>query len=143
LLDGDELREIFRTVDKSQTSHDRASRVHLAMQYAQLCRMMSEQGITVVIATISMFNEVHAWNRMHIPGYFEAYLNVPIEELRIRDPKSLYKRYDLGEVINVAGLDLAVDEPAQANFISSFDDQNDPAAIANLIFHAYLEEINK
>jgi adenylylsulfate kinase-like enzyme len=48
------------------------------MQYARLCRVLAEQGVTVVIATISLFKEVHAWNRENLPGYFEVYLKVPV-----------------------------------------------------------------
>ena len=32
-----------------------------------------------------------------------------MDELRRRDPKSIYQRYENGELINVAGLDLSVD----------------------------------
>jgi len=74
----------------------------------------------VVIATISLFQEVHQWNRQNLPGYFEIYLKVPVEELRQRDPKGIYKKYDAGEIQNVAGLDLKVDEPLKADLISAF-----------------------
>ena len=63
-----------------------------------------------------MFREVHTWNRTHLPGYFEAYLKVPIEELRRRDSKGIYSRFDAGKLKNVAGLDLNVDEPEEPDF---------------------------
>ncbi len=75
----------------------------------------------VVIATISLFREVHKWNRENIPAYFEAYLQVPIEELRKRDPKGLYSQYDAGKLTNVAGLDLKVDEPESPDWHMKFD----------------------
>ena len=37
------------------------------------------QGVDVVIATISLFHEVHTWNRAHLPGYLEILLDVPPE----------------------------------------------------------------
>ena len=43
------------------------------MQYAPLCKIISSQGITVVIATISMFEEVHYWNRANLPNYLEIF----------------------------------------------------------------------
>ena len=110
-LDGDSLREMFAIETENSQRYDRSRRLELAMQYAYLCKILSMQGFVVVIATISMFREVYAWNRIHLPNYFEVYLKVPIEELRRRDSKGIYSRFDEGELQNVAGLDLHVDEP--------------------------------
>jgi adenylylsulfate kinase-like enzyme len=115
LLDGDELRAVFGAEGVSH--HGREARLGLALQYARLCRLLAEQGLVVVIATISLFREVHAWNRANLPGYFEIYLKVPLAELRRRDPKGIYRRYDAGEIADVAGLDLDVDEPYAANLV--------------------------
>lgn len=120
MLDGDELREVFGAVAANAQNHGREGRLALAMQYAHLCRVIASQGLTVVIATISLFREVHAWNREHLPGYFEVYLKVPVEELRRRDPKGIYRRFDAGELSNVAGLDLPIDEPEAADWMAEF-----------------------
>jgi len=117
LLDGDELREVFGAVTSNSANHGRDGRLTLAMQYAHLCRVIAFQGLTVVIATISLFKEVHAWNRANLPGYFEVYLKVPLTELRRRDPKGIYRRFDAGETSNVAGLDLPIDEPENADWV--------------------------
>lgn len=121
MLDGDELREVFGAVATSAQNHGREGRLALAMQYAHLCRILAQQGLTVVIATISLFKEVHSWNRANLPGYFEVYLKVPMEELRRRDPKGIYRRFDAGELDNVAGLDLPIDEPEAADWAVEFD----------------------
>ncbi len=120
LLDGDELREVFGATTANVNNHGRQGRLALAKQYAQLCRVISSQGLTVVIATISLFREVHSWNRENLPGYFEVYLKVPVEELRRRDPKGIYRRVDAGELANVAGLDLPIDEPEAADWAPEF-----------------------
>ncbi len=111
MLDGDELREVLGAETVNASNHDREARLRLAMRYARLCRMLASQGLTVVIATISLFQEVHRWNRAHLPGYFEVYLRVPLDELRRRDPKGIYARFDAGLAQHVAGLDLTIDEP--------------------------------
>ncbi len=120
MLDGDELREVFGAVAANANNHGREGRLALAMQYAHLCRVVAAQGLTVVIATISLFREVHAWNRANLPGYFEVYLKVPVEELRRRDPKGIYRRFDAGELTLVAGLDLHIDEPEAADLVVEF-----------------------
>ena len=121
MLDGDELREVFGAAATNAQNHGREGRLALAMQYAQLCRVIAAQGLTVVISTISLFREVHTWNRANLPGYFEVYLKVPLEELRRRDSKGIYSRFDAGELSNVAGLDLPIDEPKAADLVVEFE----------------------
>lgn len=120
LLDGDELREVFGAVTENSNNHGRTGRLALAMQYAKLCSVLAKQGLTVVIATISLFHEVHAWNRANLTNYFEVYLKVPVDELRRRDPKGIYRRFDTGELSNVAGLDLMIDEPLDADWVVEY-----------------------
>ncbi len=120
MLDGDELREIFSATADNMQNFGRQARLALALQYSHLCRTIAVQGADVVISTISLFREVHVWNRAHSPGYFEIYLKVPLDELRRRDPKGIYRRHDAGEIANVAGLDLAVDEPEFPDWAAEF-----------------------
>jgi len=120
-LDGDELREVFGAVATNTKNHGREGRLALAMQYAHLCRFLAGQGLTVVIATISLFKEIHDWNRVNLPNYFEVYLKVPLDELRRRDPKGFYRGFAAGELTNVAGLDLPVDEPQAADWVVEFE----------------------
>ncbi|MGD0076260.1 MAG: adenylyl-sulfate kinase [Candidatus Binataceae bacterium] len=134
-LDGDELREVFGAATANAQNHSREGRLALAMQYARLCRVIANQGPTVVIATISLFKEVHAWNRQNLSGYFEVYLKVPVEELRRRDPKGIYRRFDAGELANVAGLDLPIDEPEAADWILEFLPEQTVDAMADVLIN--------
>lgn len=121
MLDGDQLRELFGTTEPNAINYGREGRLALAMKYARLCRILADQQLMIVISTISLFQEVHEWNRIHIPGYFEVYLRVPMDELRRRDPKDIYRRFDSGEVRHVAGLDLPVDEPVNPDVLIEYD----------------------
>jgi len=131
MLDGDELRDAFGAAGENAQNHGREGRLELAMRYAHLCNLIASQGLTVVIATVSLFREVHAWNRANLPGYFEAYLKVPVEELRRRDPKGIYRRFDNGELSHVAGLDLPVDEPVDADWVMEFVPERTVSALAD------------
>jgi adenylylsulfate kinase len=113
------------------------------MKYARLCRVIAAQGLTVVIATISLFGEVHDWNRKNLPGYFEVYLKVPIEELRQRDPKNIYRRFDAGEIKNVAGLDLPIDEPASPDMLVVFDPLRPAAGVADELIKKLNQKVDK
>ena len=78
---------------------------------ARLCKLLADQGQTVVIATISLFHEVHAWNRAHLPGYLEVFLDVPESARRNRDPKGLHAAADQGRMTQMAGRDTTIDLP--------------------------------
>jgi len=121
LLDGDVLRDLFRNTGVISETYNREARIKLALKYAHLCKTLSSQGFTVIIATISMYDEIYAWNRTNLPNYFKIYLKVPLKELRRRDPKKIYQRYDAGDLSDVAGLDLAVDEPLEPHVILDFE----------------------
>ena len=131
ILDGDELREVFGAVSVNLKNHSREARLALAIQYAHMCRILAQQGLTVVIATISLFKKVHVWNRANLPGYFEVYLKVPVEELRRRDPKGIYHRFDAGELTDVAGLDVPIDEPEAADWVVEFESGQMVVALAD------------
>ena len=123
LLDGDILRNLFKNTGEVSEAYNREARTKLALKYAHICKILSSQGFTVIIATVSMFREVYAWNRANLPNYFEVYLNVPLDELRLRDPKKIYQRYDAGDLSNVAGLDLFIDEPLEPHVTLDFATQ--------------------
>lgn len=137
LFDGDELREIFDTSHINGRRYGRDARLALAFKYARLCRVVASQGITVVIATISLFRDVHDWNRVSLPNYFEAYLRVPLETLRRRDPKGIYRKYDAGALSDVSGLDLPVDEPEKPDWAPAYDPKRSPAELAEDLLTAW------
>ena len=114
LLDGDELREALGTAD---SGFDVESRKKLAFTYARLAGLLARQGKTVIVATISLFHEVHAWNRLHLPGYFEVFLDVSREICRKRDAKGLYAAECTGESGRMVGSTMPVEFPEHPHLI--------------------------
>jgi len=112
-LDGDVLRSVFG----SEGQHTREDRLSLARSYSRLCKELAGQGYTVICSTISMFHEIHEWNRNNLPGYLEVYLRVPIDVLEGRDTKGIYVKAKSGDISNVAGVDLKVDEPRSPDIL--------------------------
>jgi len=105
-LDGDVLRDIL-----SVETYTRKERVKLGLTYSKLCKFLLSENISVVIGVIGLFKEIHQWNRDNIEGYIEIFLDTPMSELKSRDPKGLYQKFDSNLIKNVAGLDLSVDFP--------------------------------
>ena len=120
LLDGDDLRKIFSCESGVIGSYSRDERIKLSKKYSLLCRNLSLQGYTIIIATISMYYEIYNWNRINLPNYFEIYLDVPWDELFKRDPKNIYKEYHAGRISNVSGMDLNVDQPTTPDLKISY-----------------------
>lgn len=112
LLDGDHLREIFL----EGTDYSRQGRLKIAKRNARLCKFLVDQGITVVCATISLFHEIHAWNRSNIKGYCEIFLDTPMDVLMDRDQKGLYTGSKNGIIENVVGVDIAPEFPLKPDF---------------------------
>lgn len=109
MLDGDAIRDVLL----EPAGHDRASRLRIARFNARLCRFLAGQGLAVICPTISMFHEIQDWNREHIPGYVEIFLDVPIDLVVERDPKGIYHRFAQGEAHEVVGLDIPAEYPVQ------------------------------
>ena len=135
LLDGDQLRDVFWEKGESG-GYSRSDRLSLALKYSKLCKLLSSQNVDVIIATISMFEEVFAWNRDNLKNYFEVYLRVPQEVVMDRDAKGLYKKYLSGKSKNVAGFDLAVDEPRRPDLVINNFGKNTPEKTATAIIEA-------
>ena len=108
LIDGDE----FRALHDDELGHDRADRLKNAFRISRLARFLSLQGIHVVCATMSLFKEVHLWNRENLQRLREIYILANIDELKRRDPKGLYRN---GR--NLSGVDLDFDPPESPDLL--------------------------
>lgn len=106
LLDGDELREVMNSQEFT-----RSARVEIGIRYCKLCRLITSQGINVVIAVIGLFKEIYEWNNRNMNNIYTIFLDVPLEELKRRDSKKIYSRALSKDLINVIGIDIPIDYP--------------------------------
>ncbi|HQF53973.1 MAG TPA: adenylyl-sulfate kinase [Fibrobacteria bacterium] len=137
LIDGDRMREALRD---PTYGYDRESRLAGARRYARFAKMVADQGFAAIVSTISLFHEVHDWNRANLPGYFEVFLDVPEEVRRARDPKGLYAAHVRGDNGSMGGLDLAVELPRSPDLrLDNSGDENSIDTIADRIVDAFLE----
>ena len=113
-LDGDVLRSIL---GYTNMHYDKASRMNIAMKYAQLSKLFTDQGINEIFATISMFDSVRAWNRKNINNYVEIYLKVPIKTIIARNKKQLFSHAKKKGKQNVVGIDIKIEEPKNPDII--------------------------
>ena len=121
--------------------YDRSSRIKLALKYGILSKTLSGQGFTVIIATISMFNEIYSWNRENLPGYFEIFLKVPLEELKRRDDKGIYGHYESGLIQDVPGLDINIDEPKNSDWVELYNNGKETSVLAEELIQVLNQDL--
>jgi adenylylsulfate kinase len=81
LLDGDVLREVF----EHDLGYSLEDRHRCARRYARLGLMLADQGLLVITATISLFEDVRRWNRAHLSRYVEVHIRAPAAVRLARD----------------------------------------------------------
>lgn len=123
LLDGDAVRELMG----GDLAHDAEGRLANAYRISRLCRYLSLQGHNVVCATMSLFDEIHQWNRQNLPRYTEVYLKVPLHVLHARDAKGLYRAAGAGTATGVVGADLPFVAPRSPDVV--FENTGSPAEL--------------
>lgn len=127
-LDGDRVREALPW----STGYTREERLRLAHLYGGLAREFVRQGHLVICSTVSLFHAVQAWNRAHIPGYFEVWLRAPAAELELRDRNGKRRVYGGGRGA-VVGHDLAPEFPRRPDLIVESHGATTPPLAARLI----------
>jgi len=106
VIDGDRIRAVIGTDGLGA-----ADRRNMGGIYAGLARDIALQGVDAICATISLFHDLHAWNRANIPNYREIYLRAALETRAARDPKGLYKKARAGQIENFTGISSPYEEP--------------------------------
>lgn len=113
MLDGDDFREIFR----NDADHTVEGRRKNAERISHACRFLDRQGIHVIAAVLSIFPEWQQWNRDNFGGYFEVFLDAPLQTLKARDPKELYAGAEAGRIANVVGVDIPFPRPPAPDLV--------------------------
>ncbi|ALV25250.1 adenylylsulfate kinase [Campylobacter iguaniorum] len=113
-LDGDTLRECVDNFDYTSNG-----RISMAMYYVKIAKILANQGFVVVLATISMFDEVREFNRKNFKVYLEIFLDVSLEIRQKRDSKNFFKN----NTANMVGLNQEAQLPKNSHLV--FKDEID------------------
>ncbi len=130
LLDGDSIRLVYN----EDISYTEESRRKGAARTFRVAKMLSDQGIDVVVCSICMYSAVREWNRENIERYREIYIKVDKEVLLRRNQKGLYAG---GK--DVVGVDIPFDEPKRPDFVIENNGHETPETIVSRL-EAALEE---
>lgn len=106
LIDGDCVRQLCNH-DLGYSTEDRLKN---AKRISNLCKMLTDQGINVIAATISMFSEIYEFNAQNIGNYKLVLISTDFEKIKTRDSKGLYKN-KTDKNHNLVGLNQKYDLP--------------------------------
>jgi len=120
-LDGDVIREVFG----NDADHTIEGRRKNAERLSHISKFLSDQGIHIIAAVLSIFPEWQKWNRANIPDYTEVYLKASLEILTKRDKNNLYASALQGELKNVVGVDIPFPEPENADLVIDNNKERD------------------
>tara|TARA_B110000483_G_scaffold243618_1_gene334563 strand:+ start:4922 stop:5461 length:540 start_codon:yes stop_codon:yes gene_type:complete len=109
-VDGDKMREV---IDDPSYKYTRESRLNGAYQYCKFAKLIAEQNVPVVVSTISLFHEIHQWNKENLSCYIEIYIKCDMKTLIARDPKGLYKKENQA---NMPGLGQVYEAPIKPDY---------------------------
>ena len=99
-----------------------------------LAEIVIEFFVYLTISCIALIKEISEFNKKNIKNYFDVFLDVPIDVLKRRDSKGIYKQYSEGIIQNVYGLDINYDPPISPKMHIKYDEKNSYFDVAEIIY---------
>ena len=87
------------------------------MQYSKLCKKITDNGIDVILATVSLYSIVRKWNKANIVNYIEIYIKSDLSKIIKQKKKFFYRK----KTKNVVGLTIKPELPKKPNIILKND----------------------
>lgn len=131
VLDGDDVRQGL-CVDLDFSSK---SRVENIRRVAEVAKIFNSNGIGVVVALVSPFEEARQQARQIIGDtrFVEVYVSTPLDVCRQRDPKGLYAKALQTPEIKLTGLGGAYEPPHHADVVIDTSTQTLASILPTLI----------
>ena len=109
LLDGDNLR-LGLNKDLGFTEVDRVENIR---RVAEVAKLMVDAGLIVLTAFISPFRVEREMARALFEEheFIEIHVDTPLAVAEARDPKGLFRKARLGELVNFTGIDSPYEVP--------------------------------
>jgi|SRR3989304_6303440 len=107
ILDGDDIRSNL-SAELGYSKNDRNVNIK---RIGYVTSLLARNDVWVIVAAISPYREVREELKRNINNFIEVYCKCPVEVLKQRDPKGLYKKALSGKIKNFTGLDDPYEEP--------------------------------
>lgn len=120
VLDGDVIRtNLSKGLGFSKEDRDTNIR-----RIGFVSKLLTRNGVTVIVAAISPYREVRDEIRNEIGDFIEVFVDCPLEELVNRDVKGLYAKALAGELPNFTGVSDPYEEPLNPEVSLSTDNES-------------------
>jgi adenylylsulfate kinase len=136
LLDGDNVR-LGLCSDLGFDDKDRSENIR---RVAEVAKLMVDAGLIVITAFISPFRNDRAMAR-HVIGsgtFIEIFVDTPLDECELRDPKGLYGKARAGLIKHFTGIDSPYESPLNPELCVNTLEENVAVIVARII--AYLDD---
>lgn len=113
VLDGDVVREgLSRDLGFSRA--DREENIH---RIAFVSKLLTRNGVAVIVAAISPYREGRELAREEIQSFIEVWCHASVDDCAARDYKGLYEKARRGELDNMTGVNDPYEEPEDADLV--------------------------
>ncbi|NOY57307.1 MAG: adenylyl-sulfate kinase [Calditrichaeota bacterium] len=129
ILVGGELRRLF----DEKLGFTREEVFKNVRRIAYECKLLSENGIIAIAVTISPFRDQRDECRKMIGRFVEVYNKCPLEILKKKDKKGLFKKAEEKKIKNVAGIDMPYEEPVNPELTIECKDETPADAAMKII----------
>lgn len=120
VLDGDEVREgLCRDLGFSRA--DRDENIH---RITFVSKVLTRNGVVVIVAAISPYREGRERAREEIQSFVEVWCKASVEACAARDYKGLYEKAMRGEIDNLTGVNDPYEEPEDADLVLQTDSES-------------------
>lgn len=129
VMDGDEVRKGLSR-DLGFSKEDRE--IH-AMRVAYVSKLLSRNGVAVIVALISPYRAFRDTIREDIEHFIEVFVRCPVEECAKRDPKGLYAKAFAGEVKDFTGVDDPYEDPEDPELVLDTVEEETAESVAKVL----------
>ncbi|UCH83138.1 MAG: adenylyl-sulfate kinase [Candidatus Latescibacterota bacterium] len=117
VLDGDEIRE---NLSKGLT-FSREDRNTNIRRIGWVSKLLARNGVVCIVAAVSPYRDIRREVREWHERFIQVYLRAPLEVLKKRDVKGMYKKAMAGEIKNFTGISDPYEEPENAEVVIDTD----------------------
>ena len=128
VLDGDIVREGLC----KDLGFSRADRTENIRRIAFVSKLLTRNGVAVIVAAISPYREDRELAREEIQSFVEVWANASVDACAERDYKGLYEKARRGEIKNLTGVNDPYEEPEDADLVLDTE-QDTPEASAEQV----------
>jgi adenylylsulfate kinase len=119
VLDGDIIREGL-CKDLGFSREDRTENIR---RIAFVSKLLTRNGVAVIVAAISPYREDRELAREEIRSFVEVWCHASLDACAERDYKGLYEKARRGEITNLTGVNDPYEEPEDADLVLETDSE--------------------